>query len=398
MMYSQVDTQVQTKTYGLLYISFIATMVAVSSIYMSQAVFKEVGDFFNVSYDKARHSFDIPMLFYAASFFMLGPLTDRLRATNLAAVGAFGLTITLCLSAHTESFNLFVAFLSASGLFAAMLPASTFALVPRLSSPSTLGTMFGLAISASVIGITIGRSVAGILSSIAGFQNVLEGTAGAIFICGCLLLAGNREHDRPVPVEETISAAYKSALILALSRNVLPYLCIGILLFSGYLGMLTFLTLKLSSAPFYASAREIGWISLSGLIAIVGAPVSGWLGARYNTRKLVVWALGLVLLSVVILGFSSNLNSVITGVLLLFISVFACQPLLLLRLNNSGQKNRRGMLASLYTVSCLGSGGLASIWLGSIWNTWGWQGVSITCTCCILVSLIIINLVIKKQN
>jgi YNFM family putative membrane transporter len=373
-------------------------MVAVSAIYMSQAVFKEIGNLFNVSYDEARHAFDIPMLFYAASFFLLGPLTDRLKATNLAAVGAFGLTATLFLSAHTGNFSLFVAFLSASGLFAAMIPAATFALVPRLSSSSALGTMFGLAISASVIGITIGRSVAGIATSIVGFQFVLECTAGMVFICGCLLLIGNREHDRPIPIKESITDAYKSALKLALSKNVLPYLCIGILLFSGYLGILTFLTLQLSGAPFNASAREIGWISLSGLAAIIGAPLSGWLGARYDTKRVVTLALSLVLLSVIILWLSESLNSVISGVLLLFISVFACQPLLLLMLNNSGPQNRRGMLASLYTVSCLGSGGLASIWLGAIWKHWGWQGVSIMCTSCILASLVIVNFVTKKQN
>jgi hypothetical protein len=78
-----------TRTHIVIGAAVALTSAAVSAVYMTQSVFALLAQRFSIDPEAARHAFGWPLLTYALVFFLVGPLSDRVRASRLASGGGW---------------------------------------------------------------------------------------------------------------------------------------------------------------------------------------------------------------------------------------------------------------------------------------------------------------------
>ena len=83
-------------------------LLAVSTVFMTQTIFLELSESFKIDIPQARFSFSIVSLFYAASFFFLGPAADKFDLPKIAVTVLILLAITVFYSSYAASFRLFI--------------------------------------------------------------------------------------------------------------------------------------------------------------------------------------------------------------------------------------------------------------------------------------------------
>jgi len=364
------------------------TAMAVSTVYMTQPLFGLLAQRFAISATQARLAFGWPLFTYAVVFFLVGPMSDRLRASHLACGGGLLLSVVLGLAWQIDDFSAFVAVMSLAGAAAACVPAATFALMARVAPPGRLGFYFGLGIAASVAGITLGRTLGGILAARLGLPGMFLSISAAVAVLAVALLA-IRAPDQPTGRALSVGQTYGDALRLIAAPGVARLLGIGALLFFGYLGLLTFFTYRLQAPPFGFSSASIGWISLVGLVAIVGAPASGIAIGRWAARPIAMVSIGVVLAGLAALGLATNIVLAVTGLLGLFLGVFSCQPAILVLLSLRVSPTSRGAISSLYLLVCLVGGSISSLVFGPIWEAFGWTGITLASSASVLAAFLL---------
>lgn len=369
-------------------IACLTTCFAVATVYSSQAVFSDISIKYGMSVSDARFAFSICSIAYALAFFVLGPLSDIFSARMLAATGllvAAGATALSALSANQLTFVLASAVQGAS---AAAVPVAMFALLPRVARKDQVGTYFGLIIAASVVGITLGRAGMGLLTASVGLSAAQMGSAIILLIMSILLAALPKEPLSSTP-RVSLDAYVKSLRMLA-SPDLVRLFATGFLLFFGYLGAVTFLTLRLNEPPFALDSDAIGSISLLGLGAVMGAPISGRLTGRHGSLIVGVVGLSIVIGAIVCLALAESVTGISGGLFLIFLGTFVCQPAVFVRITERVPTDRRGAASSLYLLTCLGAGSLASAALGPLWTAAGWTGVTMACLAAVAASLLLL--------
>lgn len=357
-------------------IASLVTCLAVASVYITQPILAEIAGAFGVSPTSARLAFSVASIAYAVSFFAVGPLSDHFSAGKMARAGLLAPAVSLMLAAHASTFEQLLVLLALAGAAVAAVPAAIFAMVPRIAPSGQIGAYFGAIIAASVVGITIGRSVTGILARMFGWSHAVTIVAAAMAVMAALSVVLDRGGDSSATKRMSIAAAYRNAGAMLADMRLLVLFAAGFLLFFGYLGVVTFLTLRLQAAPFFYNSGTIGAISLVGLSAVVGAPVSGWLAARTSPLVVACAALAVVAAAMGCLRVADNGILATSGLFMLFLGVFSCQPAVFLQIAQRAGSDRRGAASSLYLLTCLGAGSISSMLLGPVWTQSGWQGVT----------------------
>src|SRR6218665_1159931 len=73
---------------------------------------------------------------------------------------------------------------------------------------------------------------------------------------------------------------------------------------------------------------------------------------------------------------------------LCFSVFFFCQPAIFVRICERVNSAKRGAASSLYLLTCLGTGGLASAALGPIWIEYGWRGITAITALAVVLSML----------
>jgi len=379
----QWDSPVKEKTGALspfqLLVVCLITCVAVASVYWTQAVLAEVGAAFDVSAAQARFAFSACSIAYAIAFFLFAPFADRISARKLAQFGLCATAIAVGASATVNSFNVYLGIVTLQGCLAAAVPAATFALMPRIAEKEKLGSYFGLVIASTVIGISVGRAVMGFLATSFDFHNALLICTIAFFVMAILTLVLPKDGIVDTKRTNSVFKMYLETTRIIVSPMRFGLFLTGFMLFFGYLGVVTFLTLRLQEAPFSLNGSTIGIISLVGLSAVLGAPLSGKLIPRFGSLPVALAGLACVLLAIICFALAQSIIAISAGMSLVFFGVFACQPAMLVRLTERVKPENKGGASSLYLLTCLVAGSLASAALGPVWLNHHWQGTVMAC-------------------
>ena len=262
------------------------TCLAVASVYAAQAVFGDIALKYGVSVGAARLAFSVCSMAYAVAFFVLGPLSDLFSARRLAGIGLLVAAVATLLSAATGHYMAFLIATAVQGAAAAAVPVAMFALMPRIARQDQIGTYFGLIIAATVVGITLGRAGLGLLTARLGLSAAQ--TIWAAVLLAMAVLTRTLPEEALGGHRRARASMYVEALRMWAAPDLLRLFATGFLLFFGYLGVVTFLTLRLHDAPFFLTVPLSAPSACSGWV-----PCSGrrWRGAGWGVSGLWRWAL-----------------------------------------------------------------------------------------------------------
>jgi YNFM family putative membrane transporter len=368
----------------------VINMLAVSTIFMTQSIFLELSEAYRIDITQARFSFSIVSLFYAIAFFFLGPIADKFDLPKMAVAGIVLLASAVGYASLTTEFSTFIIAMAITGTCAALIPASMFPHIALVAPEEKTGVYVGTIVASGTVGVVFGRTLVGILTEQFGWQISFRVISGLLLIFAFFTVVTlvNRSNTR-ASSEKRLSRLYANSIKLLLSIKTLSLLLAGFLLFIGFLGMITFLTYRLVEPPFNFTSGEIGWISLAGLTALV-APFAGSLSQRVGVFRIIFPGLLICLISLQLLGWCTSVHLVIIGLLLLFISVYSCQPLIFLLIGQTVPRSSLGSASSLYILFCIGGGSLSSVILGPIWKSFGWAGITIVCSVSLALAIAVL--------
>ncbi|MFC1859256.1 MFS transporter [Thermodesulfobacteriota bacterium] len=373
-------------------------LLAVSTVFMTQSIFLELSESFKIDITQARFSFSIVSLFYAASFFFLGPAADKFDLPKIAATGLILLAITVFYSSYAASFSLFIIAMALMGICAALIPASMFPHIAKTSPKNKIGIYMGSIVASGTLGVIFGRVSMGLLTSIIGWQLSFRIVSFVLFFLSALtFLFLVEKHDEKSKNHQKLTRLYANSIRLFFNPKILSLLLAGFSLFFGFLGMVTFLTYRLIAPPFNFSSGEVGWISFAGITALI-APFAGNLSQKIGTNKIIFSGLLVCLLSFQLMGWFQSITLTTLGLLLLFLGVYVFQPLLFLLIGQNVPKESIGSASSLYILFCIGGGSLSSIFLGPVWRSYGWHGITTLCSISLLISLLIMSIITLKER
>ena len=380
--------QKQEQSTTSILVSAILIVLLVGSVYISQLIFQEISKSFNIDILDARSIFSLSCFFYAISFFIYGPLSDKVSTRFLVVFGSIGTIICLGLSGIVESFSLYLIIMSLIGFFAASVPAALFAYTAKNTPNEKLPQAMGVMISASIVGIIFSRSVVAMMTDYWSWQ-IAFFIYALLIVFACLFIPMGIKNTNNNTSNMSIASTYLTAAKLLLNKTVLIFLFVGFLLFFVYLGLSSLLTFYLKGSPFYLSSTVLGWLNFAGISAVIGTIITGKLSQFMTKGRLLIICLVFVSISVITIGFSTNLFFIAIGIFCLFLFVFGLQPIVISILNQIVPINSRGAISSLYLLSCLAGGSIGTYVLGIFYENFNWNGVMITS-----ISLTIINIVI----
>ena len=387
-----VTKQEQAKT--AIFLSAVLIVLLVGSVYISQLVFQEISKSFNIDILDARFVFSLSCFFYAISFFIYGPLSDRVSTRLLVLFGCIGTIICLGISGVVHSFKIYLFIMSLTGFFAASVPAALFAYTAKNTVREKLPQAMGVMISASIIGIIFSRSIVAMMTDFWSWQ-----VAFIIYACfiifACLFIPFGMKQATHNSSNVSIVRTYCDAAKLLLNKKVIIFLMVGFLLFFVYLGLSSFLTFYLKGAPFYLSSTVLGWLNFAGMSAVIGATITGKLSQSISEKKLLIICLLCVSASIGAIGYSSNLFCIALGIFSLFLFVFGIQPIVISMLNQIVPHNSRGAISSLYLLSCLAGGSVGTYILGIVYENLSWSRLNLACIILTLVNVALAMLGIK---
>jgi len=373
-------------------------LLAVSTVFMTQSIFLELSESFKIDLTQARFSFSIVSLFYAAAFIFLGPAADKFDLPKIAVTGLVLLAITVVGASYATSFAMFIIAMALMGIGAALIPASMFPHVAKTSPKNKIGIYMGSIVASGTLGVIFGRVSMGLLTETIGWQFSFRIVSFVLIILAALtFLSLVEKHDEKSKNDQKLTMLYANSIRLLFNSKILSLLLAGFTLFVGFLGMVTFLTYRLIGPPFYFSSGEVGWISFAGITALI-APFAGNLSQKIGINKIIFLSLLVCLLSFQLMGWFESITLITLGLLLLFLGVYTFQPLLFLLVGQNVPNESIGSASSLYILFCIGGGSLSSIFLGPVWSSYGWHGITTLCSISVLISLLIISVVALKER
>ena len=296
-------------------------LMAVSTVFMTQSIFLEISQSFAIELAQARLSFSIVSMFYALSFFFLGPAADKFDLPKIALSGLILLAIAVFYASCTTRFSLFIMAMALTGFCAALIPASMFPHIAKTSPENKKGAYVGSIVASGTLGVIFGRVSMGLLTANIGWQFSFRIISGVLFVFSALTWLSLVEKQEKKSINhQALTSLYANSIRLFFNPECLSPLLAGFSLFFGFLGMVTFLTYRLIAPPFNFSSGEVGWISFAGITALI-APFAGNFSQKIGIYKIILPGLLICLLSFQLMGWFQSISLIVVSLLMLFLGV-----------------------------------------------------------------------------
>ncbi len=209
---------------------------------------------------------------------LLGPLTDRFGRVLFLRLGLIALGLLALAAYWASSFGQLLALRCGAGLAAGLLSTCVASLVGDLFPYHRRGRAMGIVLSSYFLALILGIPVGVGLAEAFGWRAIFLATlATAALLTVGALAAVPSDSRRPAADWKQVFRVYPGFL----SRGrMLGALLTSFAVSGATLSMLTFVS-GLGLTP-----REISWLFLvSGLAALAGSPLAGWLSDGWGKRR-----------------------------------------------------------------------------------------------------------------
>lgn len=358
---------------SLVLVMAVATGLTVANDYFAQPLLPVIGHDLHMSAGAAGLVVTVAQLGYAAGLLLVLPLGDILERRGLVVGLSLATAGALVGFALSESGSWVLLAAGAVGITTTLAQI----LVPfaaSLASPHKRGQVVGTVMSGLLVGILLARTIAGALAQIGTWRTVYFVSAGVMVVQALVLhfaLPTWREH-RHLGYARALRS---TARLLAEEPLIRLRACFGFLGFATFSVLWTSMAYLLSARYHYGP----GIIGLFGLAGAAGALTASVAGRRSDLGKIrsttVITALALCISWPLLWLGERSVVPFLIGVVVLDIGAQG------LHITNQGAIYRirpeaRSRVTSVYMVCYFIGGAAGSALSTSIYQRWGWSGVS----------------------
>lgn len=351
----------------------LAAGLAVANIYYNQPMLglmsHGLGD--------ARVSGWIPTLTqlgYAAGLLFLLPLGDMLERRRLIVVQFLVLAASLVLAAMAPG----LAALAVASVLVGATATVAQQIVPFaavLAPPEKRGSAIGSVMSGLLTGILLSRTLAGLISTAAGWRSMFW-LAVPIAVMGAILMGRSLPEHRPrhpLRYRELMASLVK----LWTGEPVLRRAAMTqALLFGSFSTFWTILALRLAQPPLNLGAAVAGLFGVVGAVGVAMAPVAGRVADRRGPAPIIALGAAATILAWAIFAALPGLWGLIAGVIVLDFGVQAAlvsHQHLIYGLH----PEYKSRLNTLFMTTMFVGGAIGSFAASWAWRQYGWPGVSV---------------------
>ncbi len=304
----------------LVFLMAFAIGVTIASNYYAQPLLHSITHDLNIAVEHAGSIIMAAQFSYAVGLLFITPLGDKFERKQLIIILMVLSTCGLIVSALSKNLWMLIIGTSMTGLFSTVAQV----LIPfaaTLSKPEHRGKIVGTLMSGMLLGILLGRTFAGAISTIADWHYVYWIATSIMGIVTLLLWISLPTYRNTININYfqllwSIGSLYKQEPILRI-RSLLAV--ISFALFSLLWTPLAFL---LSNDPYHYSDFIIGLFGIAGAAGALGSPIVGKLSDKGKGWLATTIGLGLLLLSWLPLSLAQySIIALILGVVILDFSV-----------------------------------------------------------------------------
>lgn len=367
-----------TLTSSLILLLSITCGVVVANMYYIQPIGTKVADSLSVSTSAIGILTMLTQLGYALGLLFLVPLGDVVDRPKLIIRMAALSAISLLAAFFAPSFTLFACASFLIGLLS-IVPQIIIPYGAVLAGPKARGKVMGTLLSGLLVGILLSRTVSGIVASLFSWRMIyLFALVLVAILTGLLYWKMPRTQ-----IKTTSSVSYldslKSLPYLVKTQRLLREASIsGFFMFGTFSIFWSTLIFYISSPVYHWGTFEAGILAIFGLSGAVAAPIVGRLSDSYSERKIVGMGLAMQTLSfVALLVAGSHLVVLLVAIILLDVGNQFGQVANQTRVQGLGEaaSNRNNtVFMFMYFI-----GGATGSLLGTtMWQQFGWLGVTLT--------------------
>lgn len=367
-----------TLTSSLILLLSITCGVVVANMYYIQPIGTKVATSLSVSTSAIGILTMLTQLGYALGLLFLVPLGDVVDRPKLIIRMAALSAISLLAAFFAPSFTLFACASFLIGLLS-IVPQIIIPYGAVLAVPKARGKVMGTLLSGLLVGILLSRTVSGIVASLFSWRMIyLFALVLVAILTGLLYWKMPRTQ-----IKTTSSVSYldslKSLPYLVKTQRLLREASIsGFFMFGTFSIFWSTLIFYISSPVYHWGTFEAGILAIFGLSGAVAAPIVGRLSDSYSERKIVGMGLAMQTLSfVALLVAGSHLVVLLVAIILLDVGNQFGQVANQTRVQGLGEaaSNRNNtVFMFMYFI-----GGATGSLLGTtMWQQFGWLGVTLT--------------------
>lgn len=351
----------------------IATGLSVANLYYNQPLLADLQNSFGVTVKEIGIIPTLTQFGYALGMLFLVPLGDMFERRKLIVITSVLVTMALLMAATAQ--NLFTMAIASLLIgLTTMVPQLILPFAAHLAEAKNRGKVIGVVMSGLLIGILLSRTLSGFVGSLFGWRAVFY--FASILM---LVLAASLYFVLPaseVSFKGSYAKLLKSIWTLVKEEPTLrESSLIGAMIFGIFSSIWATLIFLLSTPHFGYGSREVGLFGLLGAAGAGAAPIMGRVADRKGPRYSMGVGLGLVALSVLILGISGqSLVGLIIGIFIMDFGIQAAHVSNQTRIF-ALRDDARSRLNTVYMFCYFIGGALGSLLGSYAWNTAQWFGV-----------------------
>lgn len=343
------------------------------NLYVAQPLLPAIRESFEVSTLAAGSAMSVSMLTLALSLLFYGPLSDAIGRAAIMRVTLVLASVCTLVMAFAPNFASLIALRALQGFLLGGLPAVAIAWMGDEFDKPALLLAVGLYISGNTLGGIGGRVIGGAVAEHWSWHASFMAIACLSLVCTSIFwraLPPARQF-RPSPLRVG-RAVRDMGGHLRDPRLIAAYL-IGGFNFFIFINQYSYVTFRLSEAPFSLTSQWLGLIFLTYLGGTLGSALSGRVAQRLSQPVCMMLGITTLMLGSLV-TLMPSLIAIIAGLTVNAVGFFLAHSMASSWVGRHAQR-ARGSASSLYLVFYYLGASLGGLYLEPFWARWQWGGV-----------------------
>ncbi|QJQ95750.1 MFS transporter [Vreelandella populi] len=353
----------------------LGSFIVFINLYVPQPLLPELRHTFGISTLAVSLVMSVATLTLAVALLVFGTLSDAIGRRGIMLITLVLAALCTLGLAFVPNYQSLLWLRALQGFVLGGLPAVAIAWMGDEFDKRALMLAVGLYISANTLGGIGGRIMGGVAAEFGGWQMSFL-VVGGVSLVGMLLfwrLLPESRNFRPTPFQlrpALLSIAHhlRNPLLLA------AYL-IGGLNFLIFINQYSYITFRLSEAPYGLSTQWLGMIFLTYLGGTLGSALSGRVAQRLSQPACMMLGIGIFTLGTLV-TLAPGLPLILIGLTINAFGFFLAHSMASSWVGRNAQ-TARGSASALYLVFYYIGASLGGFYLEPFWQVAGWQGIAV---------------------